>query len=119
MVPGRLEGMISPFIWVVRLAASTSMSLASITLKPAQASVAPISSFIASVICGPASRSACAAARSRRRRSPGGVADQTGKAAAAASAARVASSGVAAAALVARSPVIGLLRSKRLPFAAG
>ena len=45
--PGRFDGMTSPLIWVVSDAASTSISEASITLNRPQASVAPISSFIA------------------------------------------------------------------------
>lgn len=90
VVPGRFEGTISPLIWVVRLAASTGMSAASITLNRAQASVAPISSFVACTMSSPRALSESAAVSSLARRSPGPVAAQPGEARAAASTARAA-----------------------------
>jgi len=48
MQPGLSDGMTSPPIWVVRLAASRTIELDSMMLKRAQPSVAPISDIIAS-----------------------------------------------------------------------
>ena len=119
IMPGLSEGMISPAICVVIAAASRSMAAASVTLKRPQASVAPVSSAIATTKSGPRRSSSFAAAARRARRWLGPSADQAGKAAAAAAAAALASSTVAAAARVAISPVVGLRRSNTRPLEAG
>src|SRR5204862_8134131 len=83
--PGLSEGMVSPATWVVSEAASRSMPAASMTLKRAQPSVAPVSLFIAATKASPLADTASAAFRRSARRAFGPVFDQAGKAAAAAS----------------------------------
>ena len=110
-VPGLSEGMISPEICVVIAAASRSMLAASMTLKPAQGPVAPVSSIISRVNSPTLEAITSAALDSKARRSPGPVFDQVVKAAAAASTAALASATLAAAARVASLPVNGSMRS--------
>ena len=117
-LPGTFDGMTSPLIWVVSAAASTSMSAAKCTLKPAQMPEAPISEAMAAVKSAALASRDCAALSSSARRSPGAVCDQAGKAAAAASTAATASCGVAAGAVVATSPSSGLVRVKVTPLLA-
>ena len=80
-VPGLSDGMISPVICVVIAAASRSMFAASMTLKPAQGAVAPVSSIISCVNSPTLEASTSAALSSSARRSPGPVFDHAGKAA--------------------------------------
>ena len=78
-VPGLSDGMTSPVICVVIAAASRSMLAASITLKPAQGAVAPVSSIISRVNSSTLEASTSAAFISSVRRSPGPVFDHCGK----------------------------------------
>jgi hypothetical protein len=103
--------MISPAIAVVIAAASRSIVAASATLNRPQASVAPVSSAMASQKSAARRSSSVAAALNRARRSPGPMADHLGNADAAEAAAAMASSMLAAAARVAGSPVTGFRRS--------
>jgi hypothetical protein len=117
-VPGLSEGITSPVICVVIEAASRSICEASITLKPPQGAVAPVSS--ATILPNSAAleaRTSAALSRSVRR-SLGPIAAQEGKAAAAASTAFLASATLPDGARLAISPVKGFLRSKTAPPAA-
>ena len=115
VVPAWPEGMISPAIWVVIAAASSSRLAAKKTLKCPQPAVEPVSAVMLATSSGPRSRRRTAAAVSLARRSVAGAPDQAGKAAAAASTALRASSAEAAAATVTTSPPTGLRRSKVAP----
>ena len=117
--PGLSEGITSPATCVVSAAASRSIPAASMTLKRAQLSVAPVSSIIAVTNSPAFAATASAAFSSSRRRAPGPVSAQPGRARAAASAASRASAAFAATARVATSPVTGLRRSNHCPSAAG
>lgn len=118
-LPGTSDGITAPSIWVVMAAASRSMLAASMTLKPYQFAIAPVSAAPVAMNSGVRSSIRSAAASSRLRRSVGDSAAQPGNARAAAATAASASSGVAAAARVATAPVAGLIRSKVPPFDAG
>ena len=84
--PGLSEGITSPAIWVVMAAASRIIPAASMTLKRAQPSVAPISPIIASTNCGARRSRASAALVRTARRAFGPSAAQAGSACAARSA---------------------------------
>ncbi len=110
-VPGLSDGITSPWIWVVMLAASRRMPAASMTLNPAQGAVPPVS-----VIIRPANSSVfeariSAAFKSSARLCPGPVFDQAGNAADAASTAAATSSSPEAGVRVASLPVKGSRRS--------
>lgn len=110
-VPGLSDGMISPVICVVMAPASRRMLAASMTLKPAQGAVAPVSSII-SRVNSPTFESMISAAFIRiARRWLGPVFDQALKAAEAASTAAATSSRLAAAARLASFSVKGSMRS--------
>ena len=118
-MPGLSDGITSPPICVVIDAASRSMFDASMTLKPAQGAVAPISAIMRLTASSTRAESRSAALSRRARRSVGPSAAHAGNAAAAASAAALASAADAAAARVATSAVIGFLRAYVCPEAAG
>ena len=119
MLSGTLEGMISPWIWVVNAAASRSTSAATLTLKPAQPRVAPVSSTIRSMKSAWRCSISSAAFSSLARRSPGPVCDHASNAWPAASAAALASPTLAAAAVVTTSPLNGFARVKVAVCSAG
>jgi hypothetical protein len=112
MQPGLSDGITSPAIWVVRAAASRTMPTASIRLKRAQPSVAPISPIIASTKAAALESRASAALVRKARRALGPRALQPAKAAWAASAAACAWAMVMAVEVVATAPVTGFRRSK-------
>ena len=114
--PGTFDGITSPLICVVMAAASSSMSAARCTLKPAQMPDAPVSAAIAWAKASALASSAWAAFISRARRAPGPLAAQAGKACAAASTAATASATVAAGAVVATVWSSGLRRSNVAPL---
>ena len=116
--PGLSDGITSPATCVVSAAASRSIPAASMTLKRAQLSVAPVSSIIAVTNSPAFAATASADFSSSRRRAPGPIPAQSGRAFAAASAASRASAACAATARVAASPVTGLRRSNHRPSAA-
>ncbi len=114
-LPGTSDGITSPSICVVIAAASRNMLAASITLKPYQFGMAPVSATPVSMNCAVRASIRSAAANRRLRRSVGANADHAGNARAAAATAASASANVAAAAREAATPLAGLIRSKVLP----
>lgn len=114
-VPGLSEGMTSPWIWLVMLAASRNTPAASMVLKPAQGPVAPVSVIISAVKSAAFEAMMSAAFSSKARLSPGPVRDQAGKAAWAAATAALTSSRPEAGAREAISPLNGSIRSNVLP----
>ncbi|VGP23151.1 hypothetical protein SB00610_01467 [Klebsiella quasipneumoniae subsp. similipneumoniae] len=111
-LPGTLDGMICPSIWVVSAAASRRISAARWTLNPAQCAVAPVSAAMAAINLASRNSICSAASSSKRRRSAGSVSRHCGKALAAASTQRLPSARLAAAATEATSSWAGWRRVK-------
>lgn len=104
-LPGTSDGITSPAICVVIDAASRSMFAASVTLKPIQPGVAPVSATPVAMNASMRASIRSAAFSSSRRRSVGASADHAGNARCAASIAASASAAPAAGARDASAPV--------------